>query len=945
MDHSARLDELKYRLHVECAVLEGARNVVKLPITSKKVIQEAQSNLVESSQKIDILRKALEDCSQEIADIERKKQQQHLENNHPSPDSDDIQKGSSITDNSNGAGAGNNSIIDQEQQQQQVFSPRPPQPPPRSSYHRNSLPLRPYQLVDSFVFLESTNNQTNNRSSLTNEPNALLKLTGDNPKPPRAAKQAAITGKLEVRLIGCQGLLEDVPGRIPNTKEVTSPSDIKSIVFRGRSSARSYSVREELKSEVMAVLKLDNVTVAQTSWKPCCQKSWDQRFSLELERNRELEIQVFWRDWRSLCAIKFLRLEDFIEDNRHGIALPLEPQGIMFGEFKLTNPTISIKPKLQRQKLFKRKNFLRPYQMNINVNNWGRLMKRASSPTQQQQLANNLTHHLTPTSQTPRGSIEIIHPHLENREITPSASIDTYVIDQKPKQLHKSPNQESHQPPPPLPGVPPQGVTSSQSVPFGQQRNSDEQSSLRSIQPILPVSKQAQTHRHHLEKKNSQPELRSQHQQQHQNNHQQQLHMQLHHQELAERMKRILISNDESQQCDLKSEQSKTGTKGTTNSKSTEKSTATAATKTSSRRAKQHEIQNSANEVSKDSQVHNFKKGPRVSMKDFELVKVLGRGHFGKVILTKHKASGEFYAIKSLKKSDIITRDEVGGLMAEKRIFQIANLVNHPFLVNLYSCFQTQTHVCFVMEYACGGDLMLHIHNDIFTEPRAVFYAACVVLGLQYLHENKIIYRDLKLDNLLLDGDGFVKIADFGLCKENIGHNDTTGTFCGTPEFLAPEVLTQTLYTRAVDWWGLGVLIFEMLVGESPFCGDDEEEIFDSIVNHDVLYPRFLSIEAVAIMRRLLNKNPSKRLGASKSDAEDIKRQAFFKSVNWDKLLARKVEPPFKPRIKSKEDTSNFEEEFTREPPELSPPKEPRELTSYDQMLFQDFDYDSRASC
>ena len=176
----------------------------------------------------------------------------------------------------------------------------------------------------------------------------------------------------------------------------------------------------------------------------------------------------------------------------------------------------------------------------------------------------------------------------------------------------------------------------------------------------------------------------------------------------------------------------------------------------------------------------------------------------------------------------------------------------------------------------------------------------------------------MKLDNLLLDTEGYVKIADFGLCKEGMGYGDRTGTFCGTPEFLAPEVLTETSYTRAVDWWGLGVLIFEMLVGESPFPGDDEEEVFDSIVNDEVRYPRFLSLESIAIMRRvsssfhswkklpftiqylqLLRKNPDRRLGASEKDAEDVKKQAFFRNVSWDDLLMRKIKPPFVPTIVS----------------------------------------------
>lgn len=812
----ARIDELRYRLHVECAVLEGARNVVKLPISSKKVLQEARSNLVESSQKIDILRKALEDCRQELNSKEPEKsalikteldQSQALNSNIHSP-----------INSVNRIGLVRGTIRPGDKQ---------------TSTTPNAVPQRPQQLATG---------------------------GGADGKYMQTSKQAAITGKLEVRLIGCQGLLEDVPGRIPNTKETSSPSDIKSIVFSrglGRSSARSYSVRDEMSTDVMAVLKLDNVTVAQTSWKSCCQKAWDQRFSLELERNRELEIQVFWRDWRSLCAIKFLRLEEFIEDNRHGIPLQMEPQGILFSEIKLINPTVSIKPKLQRQKLFKRKNFLRPYQMNLNVTTWGRLMKRTASPTPYQQQ----TFQQTSTDIVNSTSFDATTPSKIAPDATESAIADNISTKSRSKStdtLIKSSSLSAN--------------------------DSSDMPEYLAYALALRLNTNEIDNAEKLDEGN-----KTEQDDQNQNK--------LDHDDL-EKPKRDHLNNHYNQQ-----------------------------------QKQNHETDTIGGQPVKS------KKFFQLSMKDFELIKVLGRGHFGKVILAKHLESGEYYAIKALKKSDIIAREEVEGLMAEKRIFQTASKVHHPFLVNLYSCYQTSTHVCFVMEYACGGDLMLHIHNDIFSEPRATFYAACVVLGLQYLHDNKIIYRDLKLDNLLLDADGFVKIADFGLCKERIGFGDTTGTFCGTPEFLAPEVLTQTFYTRAVDWWGLGVLIFEMLVGESPFSGDSEEEVFDSIVNHEVLYPRFLSIEAVNIMRRLLRKNPSRRLGASESDAEEVKKQPFFRSINWENLLARKTKPPFKPTIKAPDDVCNFDLEFTREEPQLSPPKETRKLSTYDQMMFQDFDY------
>ncbi|KAJ0068219.1 hypothetical protein NL108_017551, partial [Boleophthalmus pectinirostris] len=293
----------------------------------------------------------------------------------------------------------------------------------------------------------------------------------------------------------------------------------------------------------------------------------------------------------------------------------------------------------------------------------------------------------------------------------------------------------------------------------------------------------------------------------------------------------------------------------------------------------------------------------RMQREDFRYVSVLGRGHFGKVLLAEFKKKGKLYAIKALKKKEIVTRDEVDrsvsklsafkgnvcvsvlstllwcfyfSLMSEKRIFEMINASRHPFLVNLFGCFQTDEHVCFVMEYLPGGDLMIHIHTDPFTEEQTRFYSACVVLALEFLHQNKIIYRDLKLDNILLDRDGYVKMTDFGLCKEGMGHGDRTSTFCGTPEFLAPEVLTDDNYTRAVDWWGLGVLIFEMLVGESPFPGEDEEEVFDSIVNDDIQYPSCIPPTAVATLQKLLKRNPLKRLGSGERDANEIKGEKFF---------------------------------------------------------------------
>ncbi|EHL00717.1 putative protein kinase C-like protein [Glarea lozoyensis 74030] len=218
-----------------------------------------------------------------------------------------------------------------------------------------------------------------------------------------------------------------------------------------------------------------------------------------------------------------------------------------------------------------------------------------------------------------------------------------------------------------------------------------------------------------------------------------------------------------------------------------------------------------------------------------------------------------------------------------------------------------------------GGDLMLHIQRGQFGTKRAQFYAAEVCLALKYFHENGVIYRDLKLDNILLTLDGHIKIADYGLCKEDMWYGSTTSTFCGTPEFMAPEILLDKKYGRAVDWWAFGVLIYQMLLQQSPFRGEDEDEIYDAILSDEPLYPIHMPRDSVSILQKLLHREPDQRLGSGPTDAQEIMNQPFFRNINWDDVLHKRLPPPFKPEITSATDTSNFDSEFTSVTPVLTP--------------------------
>lgn len=307
----------------------------------------------------------------------------------------------------------------------------------------------------------------------------------------------------------------------------------------------------------------------------------------------------------------------------------------------------------------------------------------------------------------------------------------------------------------------------------------------------------------------------------------------------------------------------------------------------------------------------------KITVKDFDLLNVVGKGSFGKVMQVRKKDNGRIYAMKVLNKKTIIERNELAHTQAEKNILQ--KLI-HPFLVNLVYAFQTEDKLYFIMDYINGGELFFHLQKEEkFSDDRVRFYCAEIICGLEYLHAKGVLYRDLKPENILLTEDGHICMTDFGISKEGLeSDDDKTVTFCGTPEYLAPEILQGKSYGKAVDWWSFGTLMYEMLTGLPPFYSQDVQEMYNKIMNDKLVFPPHVSVEARSLLTGLLDRNPDKRL----QDAKLIKAHPYFKGLDWEAIQRKEIDPPFVPNVKGKNDTSQVDAEFLAETPKLSVDKD-----------------------
>lgn len=317
------------------------------------------------------------------------------------------------------------------------------------------------------------------------------------------------------------------------------------------------------------------------------------------------------------------------------------------------------------------------------------------------------------------------------------------------------------------------------------------------------------------------------------------------------------------------------------------------------------DILNREAEARKRSMMHEID----IEFKDLEILYTLGTGTFGRVKLVRHKKNDQVYALKIMQKAQVVSFKQTVNVLNEKNLL---SMCDHPFILKLHQAFKDQDNLYLLMEIVQGGELFAYLHRsererEYISEKQATFFASNVLLALEYLHDRDIVYRDLKPENLLIGVDGYIKVADFGFAKLV---TNRTYTLCGTPEYLAPELVLGKGHNKGVDYWALGVLIYEMIVGHSPFaasCANDQMQICRNIVNGKLYFPNWVSSDSKTLIQRLLTNDTSKRLGTTHGGAQAIKNHPWFSDLNWQDVIRKKVEAPWIPMITDAMDTSNFD--------------------------------------
>ena len=340
---------------------------------------------------------------------------------------------------------------------------------------------------------------------------------------------------------------------------------------------------------------------------------------------------------------------------------------------------------------------------------------------------------------------------------------------------------------------------------------------------------------------------------------------------------------------------------------------------------------------SNPSKEHNSSKQEniKVTSQDFQALKLLGTGSFGRVLLVKYLANNTLYAMKILNKAQIKLKHQEEHTKTERDLMV---KINSPFIVNIKFAFQDDSRLYIVSDFMQGGDMFYHLHyNKKFDEPRAKFYIIELILGLEFLHKNSMIYRDLKPENILMDPTGHLKISDFGLSKILDSPEEKAYTLCGTPQYLAPEILKNKGYDKSVDWWSLGCFLYEMLTGYLPFLIPKGNKINPKVYEEPLRFPPGVNKLAINLINQLLNVNPKKRLGYGEEDAKKIKSHPYFEGVEWEKYWNKEIEPPFVPDLNDEMDLKYFDKMFTDEPLDSNRPtvySRPREHSVYKEFTY-----------